>query len=65
MLLCTARLRGDPADRDALFTKAAVLARFGMYPAALHCLRKVDRQGDTYPGLHRFRTRLLTEMDPD
>lgn len=65
MQLCIARLRRDPADRDALFTRAAVLARFGMYPAALHCLRKIDRQGDAYPGLHRSRTRLLTEMDPD
>ncbi|MCJ2520340.1 MAG: hypothetical protein LN412_05255 [Candidatus Thermoplasmatota archaeon] len=61
--LCELRLKRDPHDPDALFAKAAVLAGLGLFSDALDYLSKVSSKIDDYPGLVRFRERVLVEMD--
>ncbi|MFQ5838356.1 MAG: tetratricopeptide repeat protein [Thermoplasmata archaeon] len=63
MRLCELRLSCDPRDPDALFAKAAVLARLGRYGEALRCLDAVSVEERDYPGVRRFRARILREME--
>lgn len=60
--LCELRLRQDPHDVDALFTKAAVLAELGFHADALKCLNVVCSRVDDYPGIGQFKNRVLVEM---
>ncbi len=62
MRLCEVRLRHDPTDPDALFAKAAVFARLGLYGEALQCLDTIPQGSGHYPGLGRFREKLVREM---
>jgi tetratricopeptide (TPR) repeat protein len=60
--LCELRLRYNPRDPDALFAKAAVLARLGKYCQALGYLDRLTDEDEEYPGARRFRARILMEM---
>lgn len=59
--LCDLRLKYNPRDPDALFAKAAVLARVGRYSEALRYLDRLMEECRDYPGLNRFRARILLE----
>ncbi len=48
---CEARLRRDPGDKDALFTKATFLTKIGKYGDALVCLEHLAEVDQYYPGL--------------
>ncbi len=60
--LCEERLNSDPHDPDALFAKAAVYGHLGLYADALEFLQVVSAKESGYPGLERFRRRIVKEM---
>lgn len=62
MQACELRLSDDPQDPDALFAKAAVLGQMGLYREALDCIETVSSLREDYPGLGRFRERILREQ---
>lgn len=62
LTLCELRLQYNPGDPDALFAKAAVMARLGRYAEALRYLDRVEEEAKDYPGVNRFRSRIVLEM---
>lgn len=62
MQACELRLSDDPEDPDALFAMAAVLGQMGRYHEALDFIETVSSLREDYPGLGRFRDRILREQ---
>jgi len=59
------RLRLDRRDPDALFARAAFLARGGNLEAAALTLNRLCEIDPDYPGLWRFLARLYREIGDD
>lgn len=59
---CEDRLREDPTDVDALFTKAAALARMRKYEVAVQTLNELTKLEPTYPGLWMLKAKLFDRL---
>jgi Flp pilus assembly protein TadD len=59
---CEARLRKNPDDRDALFTKATFLAKIGKYHDAMVCLERLAEIDQYYPGLWQLKAVVHDKM---
>lgn len=52
---CEGRLKRNPDDKDALFTKATFLIKIGKYDEALQCLDHLVEVDQYYPGLWQLK----------
>lgn len=52
---CNKRLRKDPEDLDALFSKGLTLARLKEYDRALYCLNQITKIKANYPCAWRLK----------
>lgn len=59
---CESRLQEDPQDVDALFTKAAALARLKDYEAAVEVLNELTKLEPRYPGLWMLKAKLFDRL---
>lgn len=56
---CEERLRENPDDVDALFTKAVALARMKEYEAAVEVLNDLTRRSPRYPALWMLKAKVF------
>jgi len=60
--LCEKRLRENPNNADALFTKAVVLAKMQKFEDSIDCLDKVISIDPEYPAVDRLKMTVLRMM---
>lgn len=59
---CEERLKLNPEDTDALFTKAAALARLKDFEMAVRVLNDLTRQDARYPGMWMLKAKLFDRL---
>lgn len=59
---CKARLQEDPKDVDAMFTKAAALARMKDFEASVETLNELTKRDPRYPGLWMLKAKLYDRL---
>lgn len=60
--ICDQKLKADPSDADALFTKAAALGRFKDYRAGVEALNQLTKVDARYPGLWILKAKFYSRL---
>lgn len=61
-LQCRERLLKDEFDLDAVFTKAAWLAKAKEYEKAMECLDTISKRDPFYPGVWLLKSKVYSLM---
>ncbi len=59
---CEEKLKEDPKDLDALFTKAAALARMKEYDPAIGVLNELTKHDPRYPGIWMLKAKIYDRL---